>query len=163
MTRTVHVAVVGAGGTRGGDEDDAEAVGRMLAEAGATVVCGGLGGVMAAVCRGARAAGGSTVGILPGPDRGDANPDVDLVIPSGLGEARNTLVVRAADVVLAIGGGHGTLSEIAFAAKVGTPVVGLHTWQLVRPDGAADDTIETAASPEEAVQLALALAARRLT
>ena len=161
MTRTVHVAVVGAGATHGSEEHDAEAVGRLLAEAGATVVCGGLGGVMAAVCRGARAAGGSTVGILPGTDRGDANPDVDLAIPTGLGEARNTLVVRTADVVLAIGGGHGTLSEIAFAAKVGTPVVGLHTWRLVRPDGGADDTIETAASPAEAVQLALALAARR--
>lgn len=156
----MHVAVVGAGDA-GASDDDAEAVGRLLAEAGATVVCGGLGGSMEAVCRGARAAGGSTIGILPGTDRDAANPYVDVALPTGLGEARNTLVVRAADVVLAVGGGHGTLSEIGFALRIGTPVVGLRTWQLVRGDGVPDEAVETASSPEEAVRMALALAGGR--
>lgn len=157
MTRPVHVAVVGAGAPSG-TEAAAEAVGRLLAEAGAVVVCGGLGGVMEAACRGARGAGGLTVGILPGTDRTAANPYVTLAVPTGLGEARNTIVVRTADAVIAVGGGHGTLSEIAFAAKIGRPVVGLATWQLTRGDGVEDTTIHAAASPEEAAATALALA-----
>lgn len=158
MSDPAYVAVVGAG-EAGPAEADAEVVGRLLAEAGATVVCGGLGGVMEAACRGARAAGGRTVGILPGADRSGANPYVDVAIPTGLGEARNTLVVRTADVVIAVEGGHGTLSEIAFAAKIGRPVVGLRTWQLTRGDATADGTIRAVASPEEAVRVALSLAA----
>jgi uncharacterized protein (TIGR00725 family) len=151
-----HVAVVGAGTDDpggGGDTDvvaRAEAVGRGLAAAGATVVCGGLGGVMAAACRGAKAAGGLTVGILPGLDRAAANPWVDVAIATGLGEARNVLVVRAADVVVAVGGEYGTLSEIAFALKVGTPVVGLGTWAI--------DGVAAADGPDQAVAMALALA-----
>jgi uncharacterized protein (TIGR00725 family) len=108
----------------------AEEVGRLLAERGAMVVCGGLGGVMEAACRGARAGGGTTIGILPGLSRSDANPFVDVVIPTGLGEARNALVVRAADAVIALGGGYGTLSEIALALKAGKRVVGLGTWEI---------------------------------
>ncbi len=110
-------------------------------------------GVMEAVCRAAKAAGGTTVGILPGPRRSDANDYVDVAIATGLGEVRNPLVVRAADVVVAIGGEYGTLSEIAFALKIGVPVVGLGTWELGRA-GAPVDAYRTASSPEEAVDVA---------
>jgi uncharacterized protein (TIGR00725 family) len=105
-------------------------VGRLLAERGAMVVCGGLGGTMEAACRGARAAGGTTLGLLPGLDRSDANEFVTVAVPTGLGEARNALVVRAADAVIALGGGYGTLSEIALALKAGKRVVGLGTWEI---------------------------------
>ena len=125
-----YVAVVGPGDADAAAERDAETAGRVLAEHGAVVVCGGLGGVMAAACRGAREAGGVTVGLLPGADRGAANPWVTVAIPTGLGELRNGLVVRAADGVLAVRGGFGTLSEIAFALKTGRPVVGVGTWDI---------------------------------
>jgi hypothetical protein len=105
-------------------------VGRLLAERGAMVVCGGLGGTMEAACRGAREAGGTTLGLLPGLDRSAANPFVSVAVPTGLGEARNALVVRAADAVIALGGGYGTLSEIALALKAGKRVVGLRTWDI---------------------------------
>ena len=105
-------------------------MGRGLAARGAVVVCGGLGGVMEAACRGAKEVGGHTVGILPGTDRAAANPFVDTVVPTGLGEARNALVVRAADALIAVGGGYGTLSEIAFALKAGKRVVGLDSWDI---------------------------------
>jgi uncharacterized protein (TIGR00725 family) len=108
----------------------AEEVGRLLAERGAMLVCGGLGGTMEAACRGARAGGGTTIGILPGLSRSDANPFVDVVVPTGLGEARNALVVRAADAVIALGGGYGTLSEIALALRAGKPVIGIGTWDI---------------------------------
>jgi uncharacterized protein (TIGR00725 family) len=94
------------------------------------VVCGVLGGTMEAACRGARAAGGTTLGLLPGLDRSAANPFVSVAVPTGLGEARNALVVRAADAVIALGGGYGTLSEIALALKAGKRVVGLGTWEI---------------------------------
>jgi uncharacterized protein (TIGR00725 family) len=103
---------------------------------------------MAAACRGARAGGATTVGILPGADRAAANPWVDVALATGLGEARNALVVRAADALVAVGGGHGTLSEIALALKAGTPVVGLDTWEI--PGVAA------ASSAAEGVEAALA-------
>ena len=119
------VAVVGAGRATPEDETAAHRIGLGLARAGATLVCGGLGGVMAAACAGAREADGTTIGILPGTDRRDANPHVTVAVPTGLGEARNALVVRAADAVVAVGGAYGTLSEIAFALKAGVPVVGL--------------------------------------
>ena len=125
-----YVAVVGPGSCSAAVQAQAEAVGRALAEAGATVVCGGLGGVMEAVCRGAKSAAGVTVGILPGDERSAANQWVDLAVATGLGEARNVLVVRAADAVIAVGGGYGTLSEIALALKAGKPVVGLDTWDI---------------------------------
>lgn len=151
------IAVVGPGHPGPGDAA-AEQVGRGLAEAGATVVCGGLGGVMEAACRGARTAGGTTLGILPGTDRTVANPHVSIAIPSGLGEARNTLVVRAAQAVIAVGGAYGTLSEIAFALKTGVPVVGLGTWRLTRGDGVADTGVHHEEEPRAAVELALTLA-----
>ncbi|GAB4204293.1 MAG: hypothetical protein OHK0022_29310 [Roseiflexaceae bacterium] len=132
----------------------AEAVGRALAEAGVQLVCGGLGGVMAAACRGARQAGGITIGLLPGHDRSEANPDVLIPIATGLGEGRNLLIVRTADAVIAIGGEYGTLSEIALACKLGKLVVGLQTWDLgTGTDGRPH--ILPAASPAAAVALAL--------
>jgi uncharacterized protein (TIGR00725 family) len=158
---TPYVAVVGASDVLDGspEAEAAEAVGRALAEAGAVVVCGGLGGVMAAACRGATAAGGTTVGILPGTSRVDANPWVTVALTTGLGEARNALVVRAVDVLVAVGGGYGTLSEIGLALRTGTPVVGLGTWQLAR-GGEPDTGIERASSADEAVRRALELAVR---
>jgi uncharacterized protein (TIGR00725 family) len=125
----------------------AEEVGRLLARRGAVVVCGGLGGVMEAACRGARSEGGVAVGILPGLDRGAANPHVSVAVATGLGEARNALVVRAADALIAVGGAYGTLSEIALALKAGKPVIGLGTWEI--------DGVERADEPEAAVDLAL--------
>jgi uncharacterized protein (TIGR00725 family) len=142
------VAVVGPGDASEGAQDAAERVGRELARQGAIVVCGGLGGVMEAACRGAKEAGGTTVGILPGADRRAANRYVDVALATGLGEARNALVARAADVLVAIAGGHGTLSEIALALKAGTPVVGLETWPI--------EGVEAVRSPEEAAERALA-------
>ncbi|HXQ18131.1 MAG TPA: TIGR00725 family protein [Acidimicrobiales bacterium] len=153
------IAVVGSGTAHARTDTAAETVGRLLAEAGAVLVCGGLGGVMAAACRGAVGAGGLTVGILPGDQRAEANPWVGLVIPTGLGELRNGLVVRCAQALVAIGGEYGTLSEVALALKAGRPVVGLDTWELRRPNGSVDDGIVLAASPEDAVRRALGLAA----
>ena len=155
MHRVLHAGVVGSGSAEREQLVLAEDVGRLLATRGAIVVCGGLGGVMEAACRGAKSVGGITVGLLPGSDRRDANPWVDVAIPTGLGEARNALVVRAADVLIAVGGEFGTLSEIAFALKTGKPVVGLGTWRLER-DGLERDPIERANDPREAVELALA-------
>lgn len=155
----VHVAVVGAGAVDARTAGLAEEVGRLLARRGTLVVCGGLGGVMEAACRGAKSAGGTTLGILPGTERGEANAWVDVAIPSGLGEARNALVVRAADVLIAIGGEFGTLSEIALALKTGKPVVGIETWELSR-HGVRATEIAQASTPAEAVERALDLAAR---
>jgi len=108
----------------------AREVGGEIAKNGFSVVCGGLGGVMEAACRGAKEVGGITIGILPTSTKGDANPYVDLVIPTGLGHARNVLVVHASDALVAVDGEAGTLSEIAIALKVGKPIVGIHTWEL---------------------------------
>jgi uncharacterized protein (TIGR00725 family) len=135
-----YVAVVGAGGDVADSVlADAQAVGAQLARRGAVVVCGGLGGVMAAACRGARAEGGVTLGILPGVDRADANEWVSVAVATGLGELRNGLVVRSADAVVAIAGEYGTLSEIALALKAGRRVVGLRSWEIagVLPAGDA--------------------------
>jgi uncharacterized protein (TIGR00725 family) len=119
----------------------AEAVGRELGSRGVVVVCGGLGGVMEAACRGAKGAGATTVGILPGAERSAANPFVDVAIATGLGEARNALVVRAADALVAVGGAYGTLSEIALALKSGKRVAGIGTWDIdavvAAPDAAS--------------------------
>jgi len=153
------IGVIGAGTCDAETAALAEAVGRGLAERGAAVVCGGLDGVMAAACRGARAAGGLTIGILPGTRRADANPWVDIPIVTGLGEARNVLVVRTAQAVIAIGGEYGTLSEIAFALKLGVPVVGLNTWQLAKR-GQIIATFVEVQTPELAVEKALRLAQR---
>ncbi len=144
------VLVSGAGEATPDQERAAEEVGRRLAEAGAVLLSGGHGGVMAASCRGASAAGGRTVGLLPGNDRRAANPHVDVPIATGLGELRNGLLVRTADVVIAIGGGPGTLSEIALALKAGLPVIGLDSWAI--------DGVIAAADPADAVRRALGAA-----
>lgn len=135
----------------------AHEVGREIARRDAVLVCGGRGGVMAAACRGAQEAGGLTVGILPGADRAEANPYVDVPIVTGLGEARNAIVVRCADAVIAVSGGYGTLSEIGLALKMGRPVVGLGTWEL-RQAGQPVAAVVAAQSPAQAVELALLLA-----
>jgi len=145
MSRTPYVAVVGPGEASPDELHTAEEVGAGLAAAGAVVVTGGLGGVMEAACRGARSRRGRTLGILPGDDRDAANGWVEIAVPTGMGELRNGLVVRAADAVVAIGGGHGTLSEIALALKLGRPVVGLGTWEV--------HGVDHASTPEEALAL----------
>jgi uncharacterized protein (TIGR00725 family) len=124
------VAVIGGADCSEEEAALAEEVGRLLARRGYGVVCGGRGGVMAAVCRGANQMGGVTVGILPGEDDSEANDWVQIVIPTGIGEARNALVARAGAGVIAIGGGYGTLSEIALALKWGKKVAGLDTWDM---------------------------------
>ena len=134
-----YVAVVGAGDADAAQERAAEAVGHELATAGAVVVCGGLGGVMAAACRGAREAGGVTLGLLPGSDRSAGNPWLTVAVATGMGELRNGLVARASDGLVAVGGGFGTLSEIALALKLGRPVVGVGTWDIAAPLVRIDD------------------------
>jgi uncharacterized protein (TIGR00725 family) len=148
------VAVVGPGDADAEVAATAEAVGRELAGRGAVVVCGGLGGAMEAACRGAKQAGGTTVGILPGGDRREANDHVDVALATGLGEGRNALVVRAADALVAVGGGFGTLSEIALALRAGKAVVGIDTWELASR-GEPVDAIERVTTPEEAAEAAL--------
>jgi uncharacterized protein (TIGR00725 family) len=148
------IAVVGPGDATAEEAAVAEAVGACVAEAGAVLVCGGLGGVMEAACRGARSRNGLTVGILPGMDRDAANGWVAVALPTGLGEARNALVVRAAEAVIAIGGAWGTLSEIALALKQGLPVVGIGTWELAR-GGRPAEGIVAVEDPRDAVEQAL--------
>jgi uncharacterized protein (TIGR00725 family) len=149
MSRTPYVAVVGPGEASPDELHAAEEIGAGLAAAGAVVVTGGLGGVMEAACRGARSRRGRTVGILPGEDRDAANGWVDVAIATGLGELRNGLVVRAADALVAVGGGHGTLSEVALALKLGRPVVGLGTWEV--------HGVDHVSTPEEALARITAL------
>jgi uncharacterized protein (TIGR00725 family) len=152
------VAVIGAAVCSPAQAEAAETVGRVLAEGGATILCGGRGGVMEAACRGAHSVGGLTVGILPGDDPGAANPYVDIAIATGLGEARNAIVARTAQAVVAIGGRYGTLSEIAFALKRGLPVVGMNTWKLAPLEGDFSIPIVYVDDPVEAARRALALA-----
>ena len=137
----------------------AREVGAGLAHGGATVVTGGLGGVMAAAARGAREAGGTTVGLLPGEDRGDAATDLTVTLPTGLGEGRNLLVVRAAHAVVCIGGSWGTVSEVALAHRLGVPVVTVRGWTVL-DDGGCVVGGPTTPSVSEAVQLALTAARR---
>jgi len=151
------IAVIGDGRCSEQVAALAEAVGRELARRGAVLICGGLGGVMEAACRGAKAAGGLTVGILPGTSHREANPYVDVPIVTGMGEARNVLVVQSAQAVIAVHGEYGTLSEIAHALKLGIPVIGLNTWHL-QQNGQERQDIVRAASAEEAVERAFALA-----
>jgi uncharacterized protein (TIGR00725 family) len=144
------IAVIGPGRCSAAEAAVAEEVGAAVAGAGAVLVCGGLGGVMEAACRGARSAGGETVGLLPGFDREDANGWVRIAVPTGLGEARNALVVRSADAVVAVGGAFGTLSEIALGLRAGLPVIGLGTWELAR-GGRPQPGIVAMEDPREAV------------
>ena len=153
------IAVIGGSEATPDEAAAAEVVGRMLAEGGAILICGGRGGVMEAACRGAKQAGGLTVGVLPGTDAAEANPYVDVPIVTGMGEARNAVIIRASQAVVAVGGSYGTLSELAYALCFGVPVVGLGTWE-VRREGHPAPPIHRVESPEEAAALALAIAAR---
>lgn len=159
MSRRLVVGVIG--GQRADPESLAlaETVGRLVAEAGAVLACGGLGGVMEAACRGAKSAGGTTIGILPGPDRGEANPHVDIAIVTAMGTARNVILVRTSDAVIAVDGSYGTLSEMAHALEQGKRIVSLGAWDL-RKVGVDADRILVAATAEEAVRLALEEASR---
>jgi uncharacterized protein (TIGR00725 family) len=142
----IQVSVIGSGTEQ---EENAEQVGRLLAERGATVVTGGLGEVMAAAARGAKGAGGRTIGILPGETRAAANPWLDHVVVTGIGHGRNLAVVASGDAVIAVGGRYGTLAEIGFALTLGRPVVVLEPgWQV--------DGTQRARTPAEAVESALA-------
>lgn len=148
--RQPYVAVIGASNATEWELATAEDVGRLLGEAGCVLVCGGLGGVMNAAARGAGAAGGLSVGILPGEDRDQAGRHLTLAVTTGFGEARNAIVARSADAVIAVGGEFGTLSEIALALKMGVPVIGMGTWELGRDDLDRDPIIR-AETPDEAL------------
>ena len=151
------IAVIGGGQSSKEEAKLAEEVGRELARQGAILVCGGLGGVMEAACKGASSQGGITIGILPGDSRQAANPYVQIPIVTGMGYARNIAVVKSAQAVIAVGGNYGTLSEISHALQSGIPVIGLNTWSLSRK-GQQDDSIIPAQNPTEAVNKALELA-----
>jgi uncharacterized protein (TIGR00725 family) len=151
----MFIAVVGGAQCSREEAKLAEAVGVELAKRGAILICGGLGGVMAAAGKGARSAKGKTVGILPGYTREEANPYVDIPVVTGMGEARNVIVVNSAQAVIAIGGKFGTLSEIAYALRNNIPVIGLNTWSLSKK-GRSVRSIIAAQNPKEAVEKALA-------
>ena len=145
------IGVIGAGATDGETLLKAEETGRLIARNGFLLVCGGLGGVMEAAAKGAKGAGGTTLGILPQADRQSANPYIDIPVVTGFGEGRNVIIVRTADLLIAVGGEYGTLSEIAFALKMGKPVIGIATWEI--------PGVRKAATPAEAVAMAQELLA----
>jgi uncharacterized protein (TIGR00725 family) len=153
----IFITVIGESDASKKTHKLAQEVGRLIARAGATLVCGGLKGVMVAAAKGARSAGGTTIGILPGSKREEANPYIDIPIVTGLGYARNKIVVKTGQVVIAIGGRYGTLSEIGFALGYGIPVVGLNTWDLIRGNGKVDQGIVYARTAQEAVKTAFKL------
>ena len=144
------IGVIGAGSCNNEVYELAREVGVGIAKMGTILVCGGLGGVMEGACRGACEAGGQTVGILPGPDRTNANPHVTIPIVTDLGHARNILIVRSSDLLIAISGGYGTLSEISIALKLGKPVIGLSTWPNM-------EGVQYVATAEEALNAISAL------
>ena len=152
MIRKSVVSVIGPGECSEWESQAAESVGMLLASNDVIVICGGRGGVMEAVCRGAQGAGGVTVGILPGLAVEEGNRYLTIAIPTGLGEGRNAIVARAGKAVIAIGGRFGTLSEIAFALKMGKQVVGLRTWDPLYADGSRTP-IQIVETPEKAVEL----------
>lgn len=156
-----YISVIGSGDASKEITELAHQVGRLLAERGAILVCGGLGGVMNAAAKGAKEAGGLAVGILPGSSRKGASSFLDVALPTGIGQARNALVVQAGDAVIAIGGEFGTLSETGFALKLGKPVVGLKTWELYR-EGKEEPHIIKATNAEDAVEIAMELAEKGL-
>jgi uncharacterized protein (TIGR00725 family) len=146
MGKQKIIGVIGAGTVDGKTLRAAETVGRLIAKKGALLVCGGLGGVMEAAAKGAKAEGGTTVGILPQTEKESSNPYIDIPVATGFGEGRNVVIVRTADALIAVGGEYGTLSEIAFALKMGKTVVGLNTWDI--------KGVIKAANEEEAVERA---------
>ena len=148
----MQIAVIGAADSTPEEYATAQVVGRLIAENKETLICGGMGGVMEAACKGAQEMGGRTVGIIP--DMGDGNPYLDVHIRSGIGYSRNIVLVQSADAVIAVGGKYGTLSEIAIALKLKKPVFGLKTWEI--------EGVVKCATPEEAVLMAVRAARRSL-
>ncbi len=155
MARKPVIAVVGAGKCSKKLRDMAAEVGKYVAENDGVIVSGGMGGIMEGASRGAKEAGGVTIGILPSDQKDDANEFIDYVVPSGFGEARNLLVVRAADAVIAFPGKYGTLSEMAFALHAGKPLISVNAWKL-------GDEIKVVETPLEAAKLAMELALENL-
>jgi uncharacterized protein (TIGR00725 family) len=149
----LQIAVVGGGACTRQDADAAEEVGRLLARRGCTLVCGGLGGVMEAAARGARAEGGTTIGILPGEEHADANPWIEHVVVTGVGHARNLAVAASGHALIAVGGEWGTASEVALARRLGRPVVIVGSGPGI--DGEGIVRVDT---PAEAVELAISFA-----
>jgi uncharacterized protein (TIGR00725 family) len=154
------IAVIGDSSCSSEEVKLAESVGELLAQRGAIIICGGLGGVMEGACRGAKSKSGLTIGILPGQDPSTANRWVDIPVVTGIGEARNVAVVKSAQAVIAIGGRYGTLSEIAYALKSNIPVIGLNTWSL-SINGREDNSIIQVNNATEAVDKAISFAKRR--
>lgn len=148
------IGVIGASEASSDERETALEVGRQIAGKGAVLLCGGAGGVMEAACMGAHSKGGLTVGIIPGASRSDANRYVDIPVVTGMGHGRNIIVASSCDAVIAIGGGFGTLSEIAFALRLKIPVVGIRTWDV-------SSEIKKATGPDEAVDMAVELANAR--
>lgn len=155
----VYIGVIGESVCAERTRQIAETIGRLIAENGAVLVCGGMGGVMEAASHGAMLAGGVVLGIIPGYSRDEANPHLSFSIVTGMGEGRNLILVRSCDALVAVGGGYGTLSEIAFAHKLDIPVVGINTWSLKR-EGQIDKKIIEALDENEAVSKAIELAQR---
>ena len=156
MSKLKFIAVIGGSDPSPEVNKMAEEVGREIARRDVVLVCGGLGGVMEAACKGASAEGGMTIGILPGDSRQSANPYVQIPIVTGIGYARNVSVVKSAQAVIAIDGSYGTLAEIAYALQSGIPVIGLNTWSLTKDDQ-TEIPIITTANPVDAVNKALEL------
>jgi uncharacterized protein (TIGR00725 family) len=160
---TVKEIIIAVIGTRKPSPEEgqlAQEVGRELAKNGIALICGGLGGVMAEACRGACAEGGLTIGVIPGDDRKSANPHVRIPIVTGIGYARNVIIIRSAQAVIAVGGGYGTLTEIGYALDAGIPVVGLKTWKISR-NNQVDKSIIRADNAKQAVSKALKLIKRK--
>ena len=154
MKRKKIIGLIGGGVCTPDIEEAAERVGRGIAERGGILICGGLGGVMEAGCKGAKKAGGMTIGILPGMNQKDANKYVDIPIPTGVGYARNIIIVNTSDSVIAVNGKFGTLSEIAFCLQFGVPVIGLFSWEI-------DPSIIIASTPEQAVDIAFSIGRKK--
>ena len=150
INRQRLIAVIGGSNASKKDLKEAEAVGRELAKRGAILVCGGLGGVMQAACRGAVSEGGTTIGILPGENVNDANEYVCIPIATGIGYARNSMVAKSSQAVIAVGGSYGTLTEIGYALQSGRPVIGINTWSISK-DGKMNRSILTAENAADAV------------
>ena len=160
---TVKEIIIAVIGTRKPSPEEgqlAQEVGRELAKNGIALICGGLGGVMAEACRGACAEGGLTIGVIPGDDRKSANPHVRIAIVTGIGYARNVIIIRSAQAVIAVGGGYGTLTEIGYALDAGIPVIGLKTWKISR-NNQVDKSIIRADNAKQAVSKALKLIKRK--
>jgi len=153
MDRKKIIAVIGESECSEEIAQMAEEVGFLIAQKGAMLICGGYGGVMAAACRGAKRGGGSTIGVLSGKDKSEANDDIDIPIVTGMRDARNVIIPRSAQGVIAVAGSFGTLSEIGFTLKFKIPLVGLNTWKLEHSAASKTFLLKSANTPEEAITL----------